>query len=199
MLPTITKIFQLISFYKYALIFPLAIVEGPIITIIGGFLSSIGQLNLLYTYLIVVAGDIVGDTGLYYLGKYGSKSFTFNWLKFIGITRERVLFAEKQFLRHPKKIFSVGKISHGGGAAVLFAAGLVKFPFRKFIMINIILTLIKSVILLLIGYYFGQAYVHIKQYLDYIAVLSGMLFIVLYLLFIKYSSKYLYENTDRDR
>ena len=32
--------------YRYAILFPLVIIEGPIVTILAGFLASLGQFNL---------------------------------------------------------------------------------------------------------------------------------------------------------
>jgi membrane protein DedA with SNARE-associated domain len=40
--------------YKYVVLFPIMVVEGPIITVLAGFLASLGSLNLLAAYSIVV-------------------------------------------------------------------------------------------------------------------------------------------------
>jgi len=37
---------QLLLTYKYLILFPMALIEGPIITIIAGFIASLGYLNL---------------------------------------------------------------------------------------------------------------------------------------------------------
>ena len=47
--------------YKYLALFPLTRVEGPIITVIMGFFSSLGYINFFFAYAIIVVGDLVGD------------------------------------------------------------------------------------------------------------------------------------------
>src|SRR5450432_4605817 len=65
----------LLTQYKYLLLFPLAIVEGPIIAVIAGFLCINGFLNLFIVYPIIVAGDLIGDTICYFLGLWGVPGF----------------------------------------------------------------------------------------------------------------------------
>lgn len=67
------QIISLLTAYKYFFLFPIVVVEGPIITVIAGFLSSLGYLNIIIAYLVVVAGDIVGDSAYYAIGFYGRK------------------------------------------------------------------------------------------------------------------------------
>ncbi len=133
---------------------------------------------------------MIGDSILYYFGRISINNGVPTWLKFFGINRERVLFIKRNYSKHPKKIFLIGKISHGIGAAALFAAGAVQFPFGKFLLYNVLPTLLKSLILLLIGYYFGRAYSHIKTYLDYVAITAGIFFAITYIIFLKYSNSY---------
>jgi glycosyltransferase involved in cell wall biosynthesis len=49
-----TALIALITSYGYLLIFLLAIVEGPIVSILAGFVSSLGYLHILPAYAIVV-------------------------------------------------------------------------------------------------------------------------------------------------
>ena len=59
--------------YKYQVIFPIAVFEGPIITLICGFLLSLGYLSLIPTLIIVFLGDVISDTFLFGVGRYGRK------------------------------------------------------------------------------------------------------------------------------
>lgn len=161
-----SQIIILLTTYKYFFLFPVTVVEGPIITVIAGFLSSLGQLNIFIVYGVVVVGDIVGD-GLYYaVGYYGGQRFINRWGRFIGITAERVVRVEEHFGNHTGKTLIIGKLSHAIGAVVLVAAGLAQVPFGKFIWYNFLPTLPKSLILLLVGFYFGKAYQQIDVYFN---------------------------------
>jgi membrane protein DedA with SNARE-associated domain len=44
------------------LLFPLAVVEGPIVTVIAAYLASLGYLNIFAVFAVVVAADLVGDS-----------------------------------------------------------------------------------------------------------------------------------------
>ena len=46
--------------YKYLILFPIAVFEGPFAAIIVGFLSSSHIFNIFIVYLVVVLGDMVG-------------------------------------------------------------------------------------------------------------------------------------------
>ena len=59
---------QLLLTYRYVILVPLAIIEGPIVTIICGFLVTLKVFNPLLVYVVMVLGDIVGDGWPYYMG-----------------------------------------------------------------------------------------------------------------------------------
>ena len=183
---SLQQILPWVSHYGYFVLFALAILEGPIITIIAGALCALGQLNLVVGYAVIVAGDTVGDCLYYILGRYGRRVPP-RILAWFGITAARIDLVKKYFVRHPKKTFALGKLSHGIGAVPLFAAGLIQYPFGSFILLNILFTAIKSSLLLAIGFYFGEAAGHWKTYLDYGAIAGLILGAGLYLGFLKYT------------
>ncbi|MFH1254932.1 MAG: DedA family protein [bacterium] len=161
------KIIFLLTAYKYFFLFPALVVEGPIITVIAGFLSSLGVLNIFTVYAIAVAGDVVGDGMYYAIGYWGRRKFIERWGRFLGITAERVKNFDEHFEKRSFKTLAIGKLSHVVGAAALTSAGMAKMPFRKFIWYNFIATLPKSLVLALIGFYFGEAYLKIDSYFGY--------------------------------
>ncbi len=167
--------------YKYFVLFPAAIVEGPIATVLGGFLAAGGYLNIFWAYGIIVLGDLTGDGLWYWLGYSTRGKHIGKWGKFFGITDQRVERLETHFEKHSGKTLALGKISHGVGTVFLVAAGAAKMPFWKFIYYNLLGTLVKSAFLILIGYYFGHAIAKINSYLEFIADISiaiGLLLVV---------------------
>jgi len=171
--------------YKYLVIFPIAVIEGPIITIITGFLASLGYLNLGLAYFVVVSGDVLGDSLYYSIGRFGGQKFVVKYGRYIGITAENLKKLEKHFDDHSNKTFIVGKLAHGTGPIILIASGMIKFSFRKFLAINAISSMIKSFLLIIIGYYFGQAYAKFNTYLNYTALILVILMVALYIIVIK--------------
>lgn len=158
--------------YKYLALFPLAVAEGPIITVIAGFFASIDYLNFWFAYLIIVSGDLAGDALHYAFGRFGGRAFVDRWGKYLGVGPGQIETVEKQFAKRGNKLLFIGKMSHGIGGAFLIAAGLIKMPFDKFIFANMLATLIKSLLLLLLGFYFGHALSAINTYLEKITFIS---------------------------
>lgn len=142
--------------YGYAIIFPISIIEGPATAIVAGFLSSLGKLNIAIVFGLLLAGDIVGDTLYYAIGKWGRTTIIKKFSKYLGTSEEKILSFEKYFTAHNWKILAFGKTQPIGGA-VLISAGLANTPYLPFMMYNILFSIPKILILELIGYYFGEA------------------------------------------
>lgn len=178
--------------YRYTVLFPILIIEGPIITIIAGFLSSQGIFNIWAVYGLAITGDVAGDIIYYALGRWGGRRLIERWGRFFGLGIEKINGLERHFANHSGKTLIFGKLSHAIGGPILAAAGIVKMPLNKFVWFNFLATLPKSLLLLIIGYYFGEAYKQINHYLNYATVwIFAVIFLSvgLYYLMIKLSRK----------
>jgi membrane-associated protein len=151
--------------YRYVILLPIAIVEGPIITIICGFLCAQGQLSWWIVYLIVMLGDLIGDVLWYYLGYRFGYDFVKKWGGRFGLTEKKITEVKEKFHEHKNSILFLSKITNGLGLAlvVLFTAGLSKIPFKRYMLINVSGQLIWSGILLVTGYEFGNLLNQIKN------------------------------------
>ncbi len=190
-------ILAILSQYKYWLIFPIAIFEGPIIIIISGFLVSMGVLNGFVAYTILVIGDTIGDSMYYCIGKYWGRSILvkkIGW--FLGYDQYSEKFLEDHFKRHKIKTFLIGKISHGLGSSVQIAGGIAGVSYLEFVLLSLLGTIPKTLFLFIIGFYLGSSYIKIDGYLDHIALLTTT-FALLTLLYFggrKYVKSFLTKN-----
>ena len=148
-------------------------------------MASTGHINLWGAYFVLICGDLTSDCFYYLLGRFGSKDTVRKYSKYIGLNPQSIQALESHFHRRPHRTFILGKIAHGAGTMVLFTAGFIKLPFRKFIMANILPTVIKSFVLILVGYYFGRAYKVFDSYLSYLSIVVLIIFITAYIIFIK--------------
>jgi membrane protein DedA with SNARE-associated domain len=174
-MPSLQTIFSLIATYKYLILFPASVLEGPIISIIGGFLAAQKILNIVVVFWVVVAGDIVGDLIYYSVGRYGTKKAILRWGKYIGIAEPELDHLEKQFKHSGRKILLLGKLTHAAGSVVLVSAGAASVPIIDFILLNLLGTMPKSLLFVIIGFYFGEAYMQISTYFDYFSGASAAL------------------------
>ena len=162
-------IFALLITYRYLLLFPISIIEGPIISIIAGFLVTLDVFNPFIVYAIVLAGDFVGDTMFYLIGRFGRRIFSSRLGKRIGLTPERLHSATENFGSKHFRTIVISKITHGFGITGLTAAGLLKIPYPKYISICMLTSLFQAAAFLITGIFFGQAYKELGKYLDYFA------------------------------
>lgn len=175
--------YTLLLSYKYIILFPLAVIEGPIITVIAGFMSSLNLMNWLDVYVIVILGDVIGDTSIYTFGRLGGEVFKKYGFR-IGITQERLETAKEYFTINHNKALIASKLVHGIGVSGLVAAGILKIPYMRFIRTCLVVSLIQSAIFLLVGIFFGHAYKQIGQYFDsYAATISLTVLVVIFLVF----------------
>jgi len=144
----------------------------------------LGYFYFLMIYLIAIIADVFGDVLYYALGRWGGTSVIKRWGRYFKFTENRLNQLEQHFYQHAGKTLLLGKLAHGIGGAILVAAGTAKMPLGKFIWYNFLGTLPKSLILLLIGYYFGKTYAKFSTYLDYTALGTAGLTIFLLLLYL---------------
>lgn len=172
--------------YRYAVYFPITIIEGPIVTIIAGFLSSLGYLNFIVIYLIAILGDLVGDIIYYFIGRWGGgrivKKGKFLWVKLEQLTK-----IENHFKSHAGKTLLFGKWTQHLGAPILVASGMSNMPIGKYLFFNLAGTIPKVLIFILIGYYFGQAYDKINKYFGYasLSMAVALILVIIYFVIVK--------------
>jgi membrane protein DedA with SNARE-associated domain len=172
---------ELILTYKYLILVPFSIIEGPIVTVICGFLITLGVLNPFLVYIIAVLGDILGDAMIYYTG-YSSKKL----LKYFKVTDEKLEQTKKYFNDNHKKAIFTSKLAHGIGFTGLLAAGALHIPYKRYFITCSLISVVQSLIMLIVGIFFGHAYVQIGKYLNYYAAFASIaLLAILVFIFIR--------------
>ena len=174
---------ELLLTYKYIILMPLAIIEGPIVAVICGFLVTLKIFNPLLVYIVLVIGDIAGDGVIYYIG-YSGKRF----LKYFKITEEKLEKAKQYFSDNHKKAIFISKLAHGIGFTGLIAAGASHVPYQRYFKTCTLISVVQSAVMILVGVLFGHAYVQIGKYLNYYA--AGVSVIALVTLLFVFIRKY---------
>jgi membrane-associated protein len=159
------------SILVYLVIFAVGIFEGPMLTALCGFLVTRGLLDLFLVYGIVVLGDMVGDTLHYALGRFGSNQL----LSFMKITSEKLEVAKRNFQTRNLTMISLSKLIHGVGVLGLVYAGVIRAPYRRYVLGCLTITLGQSLVLLLLGVSVGSMYMKVSAYLNiYAAIVSAL-------------------------
>jgi len=180
----------LLTKYGYFILFPLAAIEGPIVSLAVGFLIYLGYLKLLPAYAILLLGDLIPDTVYYYIGRFGSKR------KIIEKYGSRLNLIEKLWREHGRKTMFLSKLAYGLSGLFLISAGLTKMPFRKFISYAFPVTLFQYGVIMAIGYFLGHSYKLAEQYIEYAYMIVAavlIIFIISYIFVIKYARRQIKE------
>jgi membrane-associated protein len=174
--------FQFLIELKYLAVFLGTFVEGPTVGLLAGVFAKIGYFSLVTVYLVHVLADLSADFFFYAIGYFGGNKALPKVAKFLRFSVKDTEDAEKTFNSNGKKIILIGKITHVVGFPILLAAGITRYPFLKFAVFDLIATLIKSAILIGLGYYFGDFWVKIHNvFLD--AGMAGIIIILVPILY----------------
>ncbi len=176
----LNTIVGVVSFSKYAIVFVLCIVEGPVVMISSGFLYRLGQFQLVPLYFSLMGGDFFADLGWYAIGRFGGGPLVRKFGKFLNITPEIIVKIEKRFKTYQNKILFISKITMGFGFALatLIVAGMLRIDFKRYALLNFFGGFIWTAFLLAVGYFFGNIYVYVPVpvKIAFIPIAAGCIF-----------------------
>ncbi|MGA9855571.1 MAG: VTT domain-containing protein [Gammaproteobacteria bacterium] len=167
-----------ISLYGYLAVFLLSIIEGPLVTVFAAFLAAQGILNVFAVSATVVAGDLVGDMLIYGVGRWLLGRLPWRLSIRSRAFRNRIRLLCIDITQRAGHFLLIGKLTHAVGFAVLLAAGAARIRLSVFVLYNILGTLPKSCVLVVIGYFFGRFYQDLGaqyQTISLVALGLGML------------------------
>ncbi len=156
-----TQLLNFIQQYGYWILYPLMIIEGPIITLVGGGLAALGVLRIEIVFLLSVIGDLTMDIGLYYIGLCGNRRLR-KWIvkhKKLELKRKQV---RKFFKNHGGKIIFFVKIGSGLCYITFITAGMIRMPLKRFLFFSLIGGILWSGALVTLGYFYGHLYQEIS-------------------------------------
>lgn len=181
----------------YPTMLVIMILEGPIITILGAFLASLGFFNVFVIFILSMLGDIAGDIILYTMGYYGGARILEKVQKILKIKSLILEKLKKYFEKHGKKTIFYVKSTTGLCWITFILAGTIKMNFKDFLAASFLGGIIWSAFLVISGYFFGYAFEKINDYIKsagIIIAIAVISFYILVVLYKKYQSFKLLEN-----
>jgi len=173
----IMDVYNLIISFKYVAIFLGSFIEGPTVGLIVGFLSRVKYINLYWGYSAHVLGDISADMIYFTIGYFGGMKIVPKFARLLRYSVNDIEAIENAFKKHSIKLIIVGKITHVIGFPILFAAGITRYKWYRFLLFDFIATLIKAAILVFIGYYFGGLWEKVDNVLLIIGGLGALIIV----------------------
>ncbi len=153
------------QWWSYLVIFAVAVIDAffPLVpsetlVVIGGNLASSGDLHFLLVVLAAAAGAILGDNISYWVGHFvGEKTVkrVFRSEKW----HKRLDWAERTLDERGAYIILIARFIPGGRTAVTFSAGYVQsFPWRRFIVYDVIAGVLWATYAASLGYFGGKTF-----------------------------------------
>jgi membrane protein DedA with SNARE-associated domain len=150
---------QAIIEYRYWILIPLSLIEGPIVAFFAGTLASLGYFNIFLLAAFFLVRDIAVDLFCYYVGFAGArKRWITKVLRRLGVTDAHLKEARALWNNNPGKTLFISKLSYGVAAGFIVVAGLIKMDVMKFIGYGLAITVMHYGTLLVLGYFFGNAF-----------------------------------------
>lgn len=189
-------LFNSVVHLKYVAIFLGTFIEGPIVGLFVGLLSKIDQIDIVWGYLAHVFGDLSADMVYFSLGYFGGKKLLPKIAKWLHFDAHESEAAKTMLLRHSYKIIIFGKISHVFGFPILIGVGLARFSPLEFLFLDFIATLIKSALLVALGYFFGYLWKSAEHILMVISIVATIFLLgfILYYVIRRYEKKAITKN-----
>lgn len=155
---SIDFITEVILQYRYWILIPLSLIEGPVVAFVAGTLASFGYFNIYFLSALFFVRDI-GLDGMYYaIGHFGGRTaFAERMLAKIGITDTHLDKVRELWERRPFTTMFIGKLSYGIASAFIVVAGMVKMPLRKFFKYGAMVAVLEYGLLLFAGYFLGES------------------------------------------
>jgi membrane protein DedA with SNARE-associated domain len=135
-------------------LFPLIPSETAVIT--AGVLAASGDLTLALIIPCAAAGAVLGDNTAYLIG-WRLEGFVTGRL-FKGEKRRHLERAERTLTDRGGSLIVIARFIPGGRSAVCFAAGVLRYRWRRFIVYDVIAGLLWACYAGLIGYFGGKAF-----------------------------------------
>lgn len=173
-------VIALIIQYKYLILFPLATIEGPIVCLVAGLLSSLGYLEFAAAFVIVLAGDLIPDIAYFYVGRHaGNRAAEGRLGKHLAFLARHARFLEGLWRDHGRKTMLLSKLAYGLSAPLLMSAGMTRMPLRRYIAYVMPVAIAKCAAIMALGYFLVQSYINATQYLRNAGILFAVLLVLL--------------------
>ncbi len=121
--------------------------------VLAGVLSAQGTFEWQWAFAACLAGALVGDSLMYTIGYYGGLRLLYShprFAKLLGAQREARF--EQAIQRHAFKVMLLSRFMVGVRGPVYLAAGIVRLPFRIFVLCDLVCAT------LVVGFFFGLSY-----------------------------------------
>lgn len=141
----------------YCVLGLMVMAEGPVATLLGGAASSSGVLLPLPVYCSVVIGNLTADLGWYSLGRFCQPNWLMRLARRLRVDPAKVAALQEGIQKNAPRLLFLSKLTVGLPIPALLATGISRVPVRRWGFWLVLGELIKSAVLVSVGYLYAQA------------------------------------------
>ena len=143
---------ELIKEWGYIILFLYSFGGGFLALAAAGVLSYTGDLNIVTSIIVAGSSNFIGDQFLFLLARK-NKQYAKQMMQKYG---RKVALAHLMMKRYGSYVVVIQKYIYGIKTLIPLAMGLTKYDAKKFMMFNILATILWAVIVGYVSYYMGN-------------------------------------------
>jgi len=186
----VNLILGVISSTGYAGVFFLMLLESAVMPVpseiimpFAGYLVWKGQMGFWFVVAAGTLGNLVGSLAAYAVGLWLGRAFILKYCKYILLSKEHILLAEKWFKKYGSKAIFISRLLPFVRTVISLPAGIAKMDLKKFIIYTTVGSVPWCFALTYLGVLFGSNWENVYKlghYIDAVVVVGVVLLILWY-------------------
>jgi membrane protein DedA with SNARE-associated domain len=169
------------GYWNYLLLMVLIIIQGPIMTMLGGAAASVGLLNPALVFIAAITGNLCADIFWYAVGRGKRLGRLADWRE---KRPQRLEGLRRGMQAKAIPFLLMAKLSLGMAVPALIAAGLARVPWRRWFPAVFSGEIVWTGSLLLIGYYATESLKQAEQVVLYLSLVVSLMLLLMVLIFV---------------
>ncbi len=133
-------------------------VPGETILLAGGFFAAQGHFHLAAVVAIAAFGAMLGDNAGYAVGRRVGRAALSRYGRYVRLTPGRLKRLDRFYERHGNKTIFLARFVTGLRVFAAVFAGAARMRWRTFVVYNMAGAVLWSVVISLLGFFFGQSW-----------------------------------------
>ena len=168
---------ELIRDWGYIILFLYSFGGGFVALVVAGILSYSGELNIVITMLVAGSANFIGDQFLFTVARKNKHQAR----KMMEKHKRKIAMSHLLMRKYGTWVIFLQKYIYGIKTLIPLAMGLTKYDYRKFIVFNLLASIVWALIIGLSAYMLGElVYTYIEEFKTYGLILVAAILLTVF-------------------